>query len=262
MPFSNIAFVGSGNLAWHLAPVMDNAGYVVREIFSPNPKNADLLVRRLYQAERKKDLNFGDSNISLVVVCVSDDSIIEVAREIVLPDGCTIVHTSGSQAMEHLKFAASDRIGVFYPLQTFSKTQKVDFKQVPIFIESTDAETEKMLMEMAHSISQKVYRLKSGDRKVLHMAAVFACNFTNHFLKIAEDTLIANGFDLEVLKPLVIETMEKALSIGPENGQTGPAKRHDFEVLDQHMQLLDNSEDLKEIYKVVSQHIIDTYPKA
>lgn len=262
MPSHNIAFVGSGNLAWHLAPALDNAGYVVKEVFSRSTTNADLLVKRLYQAERKQNLDFSNSNVSLIVVCVSDDSIIEVAREIVLPERCSIVHTSGSQGLEQLEFAATDHMGVLYPLQTFSKTQNIDFKQVPVFVESTNDETRQLLLDIAHSISKKVYRLKSGDRKVLHLAAVFACNFTNHLIKIAEDTLANNGLDLEVLQPLIIETIDKALSIGPEKGQTGPAKRHDFEVLDGHIKLLNGNDDIREIYKLISQHIIDTYPSA
>lgn len=261
MPSHNIAFIGSGNLAWHLAPALDNAGYAVKEVYSQNPKHADLLVKRLYQAERKDHLDFGGSDLSLVVICVADDAIVDIAQEIVLPSGCSIVHTSGSKPMEQLKFAASNQIGVFYPLQTFSKTQRMDFKEVPVFIEANEPETENRLLEAANAISRKVYKLKSGDRKVLHLAAVFACNFTNHFLKISEDTLRSNGFDLDVLKPLIVETMEKALSIGPGKAQTGPAKRHDFEVLDQHMALLDSNDDIKEMYKAISQNIIDAYPR-
>ncbi len=261
MSSRNIAFIGSGNLAWHLAPALDNTGYIVKEVYSRNPKNAELLVERLYQANKKDNLDFGRSDISLVIICVTDDAIIDIAQEIVLPEDCVIVHTSGSQSVELLEFAASQKTGVFYPLQTFSKHQKVDFKDIPIFIESNEPDTEAFLMEMANSISSQVYKLESGDRKILHLAAVFACNFTNHFLKVADDTLKSGGFDLSVLRPLIIETIDKALSIGPEKAQTGPAKRHDFEILDKHLNLLDEEPSLQEMYKVVSQHIIDTYPR-
>lgn len=259
----NIAFVGSGNLAWHLAPALDNVGYVVREVYSQNAKHAEALVKRLYQAERKEDLDFSNSNISLVVVCVSDDAIMEVAQEIVLPENCMIVHTSGSKPIDLLNFSASEGIGVFYPLQTFSKKKKVDFRQIPIFIESDNSQTSSFLWEMGKALSNQVYKLKSGDRKVLHLAAIFACNFTNHFLKIADETLKIKGFDLSVLSPLIIETIDKALALGPEKSQTGPAKRHDLEVLDKHMEILDlqDQQPLKEIYRIVSQHIIDSYPE-
>ena len=29
-----VSFIGAGNLAWHLAPALDNAGYVVKEVYS------------------------------------------------------------------------------------------------------------------------------------------------------------------------------------------------------------------------------------
>lgn len=260
MSFGNVAFIGSGNLAWHLAPALDNSGYVVREVYSQTPKHADALVERLYQAVRKDNLDFAKSNISLVVICVADDAIVEVAQEIILPENCAIVHTSGSQSIELLDFTASQKTGVFYPLQTFSRDQKIDFRNIPIFVESNDSNLESELLEIANEISKKVYKLKSGDRKVLHLSAVFACNFVNHFFKIADDTLKSRGFDLSVLEPLIVETVEKALSIGPEKAQTGPAKRHDFEVLDKQLDLLEGQESIREIYKIISQHIIDSHP--
>lgn len=256
-----IAFVGSGNLAWHLAPALDNAGFIVKEVYSRTPANADKLVDRLYQAQLKYNLDFSDSDISLVIISVADDAIIDVAKEIVLPENCIVAHTSGSQPLDVLEFAASQQIGVFYPLQTFSKTKKVDFRGIPIFIESQDNEVEVMLLEMAEALSKQVYKLQSGDRKKLHLAAVFACNFANHMLKVADDILGENNFDLTVLQPLINETISKALSIGPSQAQTGPAKRHDFEILDKHFDMLEYDESLQEIYKLLSQNIIDSYPK-
>ncbi len=256
----NISFIGSGNLSWHLAPALDNAGHAVREVYSRNKKNAKELVNRLYQAEVKEDLDFSDSISQIFIIAISDDAIAEVSQELVLPDNAVVVHTSGAKSLEVLGYTAADAIGVFYPLQTFSKSKSVNFEYIPICIESENADVEKMLMSVAKDISKKVYRINSQDRKALHVAAVFASNFTNHCLAIAENILSENEIDFNILKPLILETIEKGLAIGPSNAQTGPAKRHDFETLDEHMSYLEKDESLTEIYKIFSQNIIDNNP--
>jgi predicted short-subunit dehydrogenase-like oxidoreductase (DUF2520 family) len=254
-----ISFIGSGNLAWHLAPALDNVGFVVKEVFSPNPQHAKQLTARLYQAEVKATLDFSTSNSSLFIISVSDEAIKSIAQEIILPDEAILVHTSGSQPLSELEFSATNNIGVFYPLQTFSKQKKVDFKNIPIFIESNNEETEEALMLIGKSISNEVRKIGSEERKALHVAAVFASNFTNHMLTISEGIMQQNGLDYEWLKPLILETIQKSLGLDPESAQTGPAKRGDLEILDKHLEFLKEDEAVAEIYKIVSQHIVDKY---
>lgn len=254
-----VSFIGSGNLAWHLAPALDNMGYVVREVFSKNPGHAEALTGRLYQANVKATLDFSTSDSKVFFIAVSDDAISDIAREIILPEDAILVHTSGSQPLSELQYAATQNLGVFYPLQTFSKAKKVDFQDVPVFIESYTAETEKILMEIARSISKEVKKIGSEERKALHIAAVFASNFSNHMLTIAKDIMRQNSLDYEWLKPLITETINKSMYVGPENAQTGPAQRGDFNILDSHLEFLQSEESISDIYKVVSQHIIDRY---
>lgn len=254
-----VSFVGAGNLAWHLAPALDNAGFSVREVYSRNTKNAKALVGKLYEGEVMGNLDFTDSKSKIFVIAVSDDAIKPVVQEIVLPENAVLVHTSGSQPLRVLSYAATENSGVFYPLQTFSKNKKVDFKDIPFFIESDNKEVEKLLIEMAKAISKKVVKIDSRQRKALHVAAVFASNFTNHMLSISNDILKEYKLDPELLKPLIAETITKALAIGPEEAQTGPARRGDLELLDNHYSFLEKDEEVAEIYKLVSQHILDCY---
>ncbi len=254
-----VSFIGSGNLAWHLAPALDNMGYVVREVYSQNPNHAEALTERLYQAEVKATLDFSTSDSSVFFIAVSDDAISDIAREIILPEDAILVHTSGSQPLTQLQYAATQNLGVFYPLQTFSKSKKADFKNVPIFIESYTDETEKTLMDIAGSISNEVRKIGSEERKALHVAAVFASNFSNHMLTIAHEIMQQNNLDYEWLKPLITETINKSMYMGPEQAQTGPAKRADLNILDNHLEFLKEQTSIAEIYKVISQHIIDTH---
>lgn len=259
MATQSISIIGSGNVAWHLAPALDNMGYVVKEVYSRNPKRAKELTGRLYQAEIKTTLDFSTSQSRIFIIAVADDAIQSIAQEIILPDNAILAHTSGSQSLRVLGYAATPHIGVFYPLQTFSKSKKVDFSSIPLFIESETAEAEKALMKMAESISDNVKRIGSTERKALHVAAVFASNFTNHMLTISKDLMDANKLDFNFLKPLITETLNKGLAIGPENAQTGPASRGDFETLDKHYEFLQNDKALATLYKLISQHIIDRY---
>ncbi len=254
-----ISFIGSGNLAWHLAPAFDNAGFVVKEVHSLNPNHASELTDRLYQAEVKATLDFSTSDSSIFIIATRDDAIESIAQEIILPEDAFLVHTSGSQPLTILQFAATSNTGVFYPLQTFTKTKKVDFKDTPIFIESNNIETEQVLMLLAKAISNKVNKIRSEERKALHVAAVFASNFTNHMLTLSKKILEQNGLSFDLLKPLISETINKSLTVGPENAQTGPASRGDLEILDKHLEFIKEDSALAEIYKLISQHILDKY---
>jgi len=259
VPAQHVSFIGSGNLAWHLAPAFDNAGFVVKEVYSRNTRHAESLTGRLYQAEVKATLDFSTSPSSIFIVAVNDGNINEIAREIILPDEAVLAHTSGSVPLTDLQFAATPNIGVFYPLQTFTKNKKVDFRQTPIFIESTSQETEMILTTLAKAISHQVRRIGSEERKALHVAAVFASNFTNHMLTISNAIMQQNSLEYDWLKPLISETVNKSLQLGAKEAQTGPAMRGDLETLEKHLIFLKDDPSVAEIYKIISQHIIDKY---
>ena len=253
--YYNIAIIGSGNVAWHLAPELENAGHKVVEIFSRNPKNAIALQKRLYNADINLSLDFSESLAEIFIICISDDAIEEVTRELTLPDNAIIVHTSGSQSINKLGYTATENIGVLYPLQTFSKSKQISFDEIPILIEAENNYTTKALKTLGKSISKNVIEVSSKDRMAIHVAAVFACNFTNHLFEISENILYQQGFKLDLLRPLIAETINKTLDIGPADSQTGPAVRGDLETLDKHMAFLEGSE-YQEMYRLISEKIL------
>lgn len=255
----NISFIGSGNVAWHLAPALDNAGFVVKEVYSQNPRHAESLTGRLYQAEVKATLDFSTSPSSVFIIAVNDSAIADIAKEIILPDEAILLHTSGSVPLTDLQYSATPNLGVFYPLQTFTKNKKIDFRQVPIFIESINSDTELVEVTLAKAISSQVRKIGSEERKALHVAAVFASNFTTHMLSISKSIMERNGLEFEWLKPLISETINKDLQLNPELAQTGPARRGDLETLEKHLTFLQDDPELSEIYKIISQHIINRY---
>lgn len=250
-----ISFLGSGKVAWHLAQALENAGHYIEEIWSRNPSHAEELVDHLYAARTQAHLDFSNSKARIFIMCVSDAAVEEVARQLILPQGAILVHTSGTMPMELLQ-PASPFYGVFYPLQTFSRQRGVAFDEVPFCLEAVDEETLRHLYKLASGLSKKVYEIDSDKRKVLHLSAVFACNFTNHMLRISGEILNQADIDTQLLYPLITETIEKSMAVGPENAQTGPAVRRDDEVMATHIEQLEHQPKWAELYYLISQDII------
>ncbi|MEH0154288.1 Rossmann-like and DUF2520 domain-containing protein [Limibacter armeniacum] len=251
----NVTLVGAGNVAWHLGAALEDAGLVVDVVYSRNYSNAKALAERLYDAVPTDSLDFSESKSELFILMVSDNVVQQVAEEMTLPSsGAIVVHTSGAVPLEALANAGL-YVGVFYPLQTFSKGKKVDFSKISICIDSKSERILDMLAEMAYKLSKKVYHLNSEERRKLHVAAVFACNFTNHMMTIAQEVMESNGMHFEMLEPLVRETVDKAFAIGPDKSQTGPAIRGDSKTIGKHLEELDGKARYQEIYKLVSESI-------
>ncbi len=253
-----ITIIGTGILAWHLAPELERAGHVINEIYGRSEDKALQISKNLYNPTITESLDFSLSTSSLFIIAVSDNAIEFIASEIVFPDEAMVVHTSGSVPMSTLELTALDRIGVFYPLQTFSKERKIKFSEVPMLIECNDQLAEHDLEEIASSISSNVTVVNSEDRLGIHLAAVFANNFTNHMIDIAGRLMENRDLDLELLKPLIRETVAKALDQNPVEAQTGPAVREDTETMQKHLDLLDFNSRYQELYQLISESIRDS----
>ncbi len=253
-----IAILGAGNVAWHLAPALENAGHEITEVYARDIEKAVKITERLYSAEPKEDLDFSESEAEIFILAVKDSAIPEVADAVILPEESILVHTSGAMPLDILGYSSAAYTGIFYPLQSFTIGKKMDISDVPFLIESEDQNTLRKLKKLGNSLSQMVYVVRSKDRKAIHVAAVFASNFSNHMIRIAEEIMRRQGLDFEMLKPLIIETISKSLQIGAKNSQTGPAIREDYETLEEHHRFLNYNEQLAEIYRLISQDIIDS----
>ncbi len=171
-------------------------------------------------------------------------------------DNNLVIHTAGSVPMDILK-GLSGNYGVFYPLQTFSKYKLIDFKTIPLCLEANTGFNYDKLAKYAFQISEDVRKINSEQRKYIHLAAVFANNFSNRMFAIAENILKEKQIDFEILLPLIQETVEKIKNNSPGKVQTGPAVRNDQKVIDKHSELLNKYEDLQKIYSFVSKNISD-----
>ncbi len=243
-----IVILGAGNVASHLFKAFQTAENVeVIQVY-----NRSKIALENFKSKTQTTTDLAElKNAEIYLVCVKDDAIEEMISKLSQKDGI-VAHTSGS-----VPLSASAKINaVFYPLQTFSKQTEVNFKEIPLCLETSEEKDFDLLEKLAKSISDKVFAISSEQRKKLHLAAVFANNFSNHMFAIAEDLCKQNEVPFEVLSTLIKETAQKATRNSPKEVQTGPAKRNDQATIKQHLAQLNNA-DYKEIYKLLTQSIIN-----
>lgn len=248
-----ITLIGSGNVATHLGAALKNAGHYIVQVCSRNLQNAALLAYHL-KAEAIDDLQQINTDTDIFIISTSDAVIDSIAARLAQYQK-PIVHTSGATPIQVL-LKYTEHAGVFYPLQTFSKVKEVNFSTVPMCIEGAYEDMTAMLKELASTISNNVSEVSSAQRKILHLAAVFACNFPNYLYYTAQQLLAGHNLDFNLLRPLIIETAQKVQEQLPAGVQTGPAIRNDVKTMEAHLALLNNEPVLKEIYLLLSQCII------
>lgn len=228
-----IAIIGSGNVAVHLYKALSDK--VPTLLINPHtleglPKDADI-----------------------ILIAVADKAIEEVAGKIKNKNS-VVAHTSGSIPMDVLKNVGKN-IGVFYPLQTFSKGREINYKEIPLFLEGNSSEIIFKLKKLGSLFTNNIYEADSAKRKKLHLASVFACNFTNALASVSEKLLENTGYDFKVLHPLMKETIQKLETLSPGEAQTGPAVRKDEKVIEDHKKMLEDQPDLKLLYSIFSDYI-------
>ena len=249
-----VVFIGAGNLATNLAKALYYKGFRIVQVYSRTEESARALAEKV-EADYTTDLQEISKDAKLYIVSLKDAAFVELLPQITEgKQKSLLVHTAGSIPMSVWEGHA-ERYGVFYPMQTFTKDKKVAFKNIPIFIEGCGAFETSFLKRLAEQISRSVYELDSDNRKYLHLSAVFACNFANHCVAIGQQILENHHIPGSVLRPLVMETMDKASSHSAAEVQTGPAIRDDRNVMEKQMQLLEKQPELLQIYEMMSKSI-------
>ena len=247
-----IVLIGAGRLATHLGPALKGAGHVIVQVYSRTAEAASALATAV-SAEPVTDIDRVTREAD-VYICALKDSVLPT----LLPQLCKgrekalFLHTAGSVPLQVFEGYAR-RYGVLYPMQTFSKERRLDFSEIPVFIEADSATSFPIVESLASSVSQNVRPLSSADRRYLHLSAVFACNFVNHCYDLAGQLLQEHGITFDTLLPLIDETARKVHELSPRQAQTGPAVRYDENVINAQSQLLNGLS--KDIYDLLSRSI-------
>jgi predicted short-subunit dehydrogenase-like oxidoreductase (DUF2520 family) len=253
---NSIVILGAGNVAFHLTRALIENTVNVRQIFNRTLAHAQEIgeANRIAYTDKISEIEKAD----LYIIACADSGIEEFSHYIPFDD-VLVVHTSGSSPISALK--GDYRKGVLYPLQTFTKTKKLRYDEIPFFIEAENPEDTNALKELALRISNDVYELDYAKRMEIQMCGVWAANFVNHMYKIAGDICAKNDIPFDVLLPLIQETSNKVEEMLPYEAQTGPARRGDDIIINRHLDLLQNDSRLLQIYQILTDSIKRDYDK-
>ena len=246
-----IVILGGGNVAFHLtAQLLENSSVEVIQVYNRSIATIEYLQNKTSITNKLNELKEAD----VYIISVADNAISTISSHLNFTNKL-VVHTSGSVAMNELKSTSNK--GVFYPLQSFSKEQNIDFLEIPICIEAETSSDLKLLETLAKSISSNIFFINSEQRKSLHVAAVFVNNFVNHLYHIGHEICVNNDIPFKILQPLIKETANKITSLTPLDAQTGPAKRNDTKTIKKHVTMLPLNQ--QEIYTLLTKSIAKTY---
>lgn len=251
----NFILIGAGNVATHIGRALLSAGQRPLQVWSRTLESAETLAEEL-GCEAVDDIDLLLADADMYIISVKDIALREVAQRLCRrqPKGI-IVHTAGTMQMDVFD-GMSNGCGVLYPMQTFSKHKQLEFKEIPCFVEASDEAALLKIKTIASMLSDVVIELDGADRKWLHLAAVFACNFSNACYIMAAEILKEHGLDFAVMRPLIEETTRKLGVMTPCEAQTGPAARGDRNVMSRQSELLAGHKDLQDIYNIMSEYIL------
>ncbi len=252
-----ISFIGSGNVATHLAIALNANGFTIDTILSQTLQNAIELASKV-NARGIDQLNQLHQTSDLYIISLKDDIIDTYLKGLNLANQL-VVHTSGSYETTKLaKF--SSKTGSFYPLQTFNKNVYVEFNSIPIIIESKDTAVIKSLLDVAEKLTETTHILSASQKKALHISAIGINNFTHFILSKSKEYCNSNSLDFNLLKPLLKQTIESfSNDERPLQQQTGPARRGDLTIIENHIEALSGDKEFQALYKDLSQYILSEF---
>lgn len=250
----NICIIGSGNISMNIGLALKRSSFNINRICSRNELTGKKLAKKLNSNFSKEIII--PKKTDLVILGVPDDQIKKISKKIKCK---AIIHTAGNRNIDILK-NCSKNYGVVWPIQTFTK-EKVNFKDIPICIEANSKKFEILLKKIFLNLSKNIIEMNTKNRKIIHLSAVFSCNFINHLFYISKNILSDDKIDFSLLKPIIFETTNKAFKYNIEENQTGPAKRKDLKTIEKHLGILSKTKKKKyiDIYKSITDSIISTY---
>lgn len=231
----NIVIIGKGNVASNLDYAFRKKGIICEMVSSR--ESLDTI-----------------PSANVYIYAISDEALANVVSQVKGKEKALHLHTSGSMP---ITIFGEDKphAGIFYPFQTFSKARIIeDFSTIPVFFEARGIDDISAVYSLALTITSHVYETTQHDRERLHVAGVYACNFTNLMYTMAAELLQNTHIPFSVLLPLIDETAKKIHSLAPRDAQTGPARRGDENVMKHHLDLLEN-EEKRRIYTLLSNEI-------
>ena len=248
----NIVIIGAGNVATHISRHFHARGQRISCIYSRTEESAKALAGEL-ETEGTADPEQVPQKAEFYILCVPDRAVADVTRQFMDCDGIWL-HTAGSLAMNVFQGTKED-FGVLYPLQSLSRDRKIRIGHIPFLVEASSSLVLEKIMDLAFTISERVEEADSQNRLKFHLAAVFANNFSNHMVHVAQQILEEDRLEPGLLEPLLEETFQKLRELEADRAQTGPAVRGDKETMNKHIELLKGHPEWEKLYTFISRDI-------
>ena len=180
----------------------------------------------------------------LVLLCVPDGAIAEVAEEI--EPGPWVAHVSGGTSLAALE--PHRRRFSMHPLQTFTRArgpEQLDGAWAAVTAETPDALA--LGYELAELLGLRPFELADEDRSIYHAGAVIASNYLVTLERAAADLVLAAGAPREALEPLMLRVIENEFEL------TGPVSRGDWETVHRHVEAIRaHRPELEEMYSLLA----------
>ena len=236
-----IAIIGAGSVGTNLHHAFEIKG-IKTELVHARPLTADpSAVLALPQAD-------------VYIYTVADHVLKEVVSLVNAPKAIHL-HTSGSMPMSVFG-EDKPHAGVMYFFQSFSRELLIDdWSGIPCIIEGRNIDDIAAIYSLAQSLTSRIYEANQHDRERLHIAGIFANNYTNLMYRMAADVLRSTRIPFEALLPLIDQTAAKVHTLSPKDAQTGPASRADTEVIGHHIEILEQKTDEGEFFNTDLQFI-------
>lgn len=246
-----VSIIGSGNVAMVLGRKIKAAGHEILQVYSRNLKDAKILADEL-QCDAVNDWHMITDTATIYLIALSDAAIGEAAEKMAIKKAL-VVHTAGSVSIDILKNCSAN-YGVLYPLQSLRK-EKTGYENIPLLVDGNTADDLCLIEDFAATISKQVQKANDDYRLKLHVAAVFANNFTNHLYSLAAKYCEQEQVAFSLLQPLIEETARRLKDNHPRLMQTGPAARNDQPTIENHLLLLAKYPHLQTIYEMMTKSI-------
>ena len=178
---------------------------------------------------RERGLRLGEVGPELVLLCVPDRAIAEVAQEI--PLGPWVAHVSGATPLAAL--APHERRFGLHPLQSFSKSrgpEQLDGAWAAVTAGSPEAL--RVAIWLAETLGLRPFELEEASRGAYHAGAAIASNYLVTLRAAARSLLEAAGAPPDALDPLIGGVVDGGFEL------TGPIARGDWETVERHLEVI------------------------
>jgi predicted short-subunit dehydrogenase-like oxidoreductase (DUF2520 family) len=178
---------------------------------------------------RERGAALRDEGAELVLLCVPDGAIADVARTI--EPGPWVAHVSGATPLSSLE-PHRRRFGL-HPLQTFTRArgpEQIDGAYAAVTAETDEARA--VAFELASTLGLVAFELADDQRALYHAGAAVASNFLVTLRRVAGRLVEDAGAPPEALDPLMRRTIENGFEL------TGPIARGDWATVDAHLRAI------------------------